>query len=129
MKSVAVFGSTGAIGRQTLETIEHLKRDFSVSALVARRNVPLLARQCRRYSPAFAVVTDTSALPALERALRGTRVKALAGREGMEKVAADPGTAILVMALAGTEGVFPVLAALRLGKRVAIASKEIIVSF
>jgi len=129
MKHVAVFGSTGAIGRQTLETIEHLKHDFSVSALVARQNVPLLARQCRRYAPAFAVVTDAAALPALERALRGTRTKALAGREGMEQVAADPQTRILVMALAGTQGVFPVLAALRLGKRVAIASKEIIVSF
>jgi 1-deoxy-D-xylulose-5-phosphate reductoisomerase len=129
MKSVAIFGSTGAIGRQTLEVIDHLSREFRVSALVARKNVPLLARQARRYTPVYAVVTDATALPALERALRGTRTKALAGREGMERVAADPRTRILVMALAGTPGVFPVLSALRLGKRVAIASKEIIVSF
>jgi 1-deoxy-D-xylulose-5-phosphate reductoisomerase len=74
-------------------------------------------------------VSETGQLPALRAALRGTRVKALSGREGMEQVARDPATDIVVMGLAGTQGVFPVLAALRLRKRVAIASKEIIVSF
>jgi 1-deoxy-D-xylulose-5-phosphate reductoisomerase len=129
VKSVAVFGSTGAIGRQTLEVIRHLRQEFRVSALVARRDFKLLARQARRFQPRYAVLTEPDHLPALERALRGTRVKALAGRAGMEQVAADPRTDILVMGLAGTLGVFPVLTALRLRKRVALASKEIIVSF
>lgn len=129
MKQVAVFGSTGAIGRQTLEVIDHLRGEFRVSALVARRNVARLAQQAKRYQPKYAVVTETGQLPALRAALRGTRVKVLSGREGMEQVARDPETGIVVMGLAGTQGVFPVLAALRLRKRVAIASKEIIVSF
>jgi 1-deoxy-D-xylulose-5-phosphate reductoisomerase len=129
MKRVAVFGSTGAIGRQTLEVIDHLSNEFRVSALVARRNVARLARQAERYHPNYAVVTEAGQLPALKAALRGTKVKALAGRGGMEQVARDPATDVLVMGLAGTQGVFPVLAALRERKRVAIASKEIIVSF
>lgn len=129
MKQVAVFGSTGAIGRQTLEVINHLHREFRVSALVARRNVARLAQQAERYQPKYAVVSEAGQLPALKAALRGARVKALCGREGMEQVARDPATDIVVMGLAGTQGVFPVLAALRERKRVAIASKEIIVSF
>jgi len=129
MKHVAVFGSTGAIGRQTLEVIDHLRSEFRVSALVTRRNVERLAQQAKRYQPKYAVVTDAEQLPALRAALRGTRVKTLAGRAGMEQVARDPATSIVFMGLAGTIGVLPVLAALRERKRVAIASKEVIVSF
>jgi 1-deoxy-D-xylulose-5-phosphate reductoisomerase len=129
MKHVAVFGSTGAIGRQTLEVVDHLGNEFRVSALVARRNVERLAQQAKRCQPRYAVVTEAEQLPALKAALHGTKVKVLSGREGMEQVARDPATGIVVMGLAGTQGVFPVLAALRERKRVAIASKEIIVSF
>ena len=129
MKGVAVFGSTGAIGRHTLEVVRHLNTEFRVSALVANQNVRGLAEQARRCAPDFAVIAGEAGFGALKAALRGTRVRALPGVEGMSRVAASPKTDVVVMALSTTIGLEPTLTALAARKRVAIATKEIIVSF
>jgi len=129
MKRVAIFGSTGAIGRQTLEVIEHLKDEFRVTALAANQNVEQLAAQARRWKPRTAVVVDETKLADLRRALGRGGVRAAAGMAAMNEVAARPSTDIVVMALSGTVGLDPTLAALEKGKRVAIATKEIIVGY
>jgi 1-deoxy-D-xylulose-5-phosphate reductoisomerase len=129
MKRVAVFGSTGAIGRRTLEVIDHLKDEFRVTALIANQNAEQLAEQARRYKPRTAVVVDRAKLADLEQALGKCGIRAAAGPEALIEVAARPSTDIVVMALSGTRGLEPTLAALEKGKRVAIATKEIIVGF
>jgi 1-deoxy-D-xylulose-5-phosphate reductoisomerase len=129
VKRVALFGSTGTIGRSTIQVIEHLGDSFKLSALVANRNVARLAEQARRLRPQFAVIVEESRLDALNQALAGTAVKALAGIEGMNLVAAARSTDIVLMGLAGTPGLQPTLTALKHRKRVAIATKEIIVGF
>lgn len=129
MKRVAIFGSTGAIGQRTIQVIEHLEPGFRISALVARRNVARLAQQARRYRPSLAVITEPGRLDELRRALRGSGVQAREGTAGMEEAAGDSATDILVMGISGTQGLQPMLTALRLGKRIALATKEIIVSY
>jgi 1-deoxy-D-xylulose-5-phosphate reductoisomerase len=129
MKRVAIFGSTGAIGRRTLEVIAHLQPGFRVTALVANRNVAEVARQARELKVRYAAVADERNLPELEQALRGTGIRALAGETGMNEIAASRDTDIVVMALAGTQGLSPTLVALEQRKRVAIATKEIIVAY
>jgi 1-deoxy-D-xylulose-5-phosphate reductoisomerase len=129
VKGVAVFGSTGAVGRHTLEVVEHLKTEFRVTALVANQSVARLAEQARRYRPDLAVIADASRLAGLQTALQGTGVKVAAGVDGMRAAATGARTAVVVMALSTTCGLDPTLAALAAGKRVAIASKEIIVSY
>jgi 1-deoxy-D-xylulose-5-phosphate reductoisomerase len=126
---VAVFGSTGAIGRRTLDVVERLGAPFRIVALIANRNAQKLAEQVLRFRPDFAALADPERVTTLEHALGRCRVRVLSGVEGMERIAGAAQTDIVVMGLAGTQGLLPVLAALDAGKRVALATKEIIVGF
>jgi 1-deoxy-D-xylulose-5-phosphate reductoisomerase len=127
-KRVAVFGSTGSIGRATLDVIGRMPLRFEVHALAAHSSTRGLLAQTRKYNPAVAVFADWTAY---ERARKAGRFDAeLAwGLNSLIDVASSPAVDIVVMAMSGTMGVLPVMAALEKGKRVAIATKEILVGF
>jgi 1-deoxy-D-xylulose-5-phosphate reductoisomerase len=123
-QTVAILGSTGSIGTGALSVIDWLGDRFRVTALAAGSNLPLLAAQLEKYRPRVVSVKrsrDAQALRPLARRL-GTRV--VHGPEGAEAVAAAGGVEIVVSAITGIEGFRPTLAAIRAGKRVALANKE-----
>lgn len=125
---VAVFGSTGSIGRATLDVIQRMPDRFEVTALACRSSVRTLVAQARRFGVGRVALTDADSCRRARRLLEPScRVEW--GLDGMLNLAADRRLDILVMAMAGTIGILPVVAALERGRRVAIATKEILVAF
>ncbi len=127
-KRVAVLGSTGSIGRATLDVIRHLPDRFEVYALAARSSTRTLYAQARRFGPEVTVLTDLKACRRARTAL-GPDSRVEWGLDPLINIACSPRVDIVVMAMSGTIGLLPVLAALERGKRVAIATKEILVGF
>jgi 1-deoxy-D-xylulose-5-phosphate reductoisomerase len=125
MKRIAILGSTGSIGQSALSVVDaHLDR-LHVVGLAAGENADLLATQIARYQPAV-VAMGTSA--AIDRLPRATNVKiAGAGRDGLVAVASHPDAELVLCASAGTDALEAVLAAIELGKTIALANKEILV--
>ncbi|GAG99483.1 unnamed protein product, partial [marine sediment metagenome] len=135
MKSVAIFGSTGSIGKNTLEVISQLGDNFKVVALAAGRNAPLLAEQVNRFRPHLAAIMDESKFSSLKKAVNpglrrkggtGVRTKLLAGQEGINAVA-DNASDIVVMAVSGSAALLPTLRSLEKSRRLALANKECLV--
>ena len=124
-KTVSLLGSTGSIGRQSLEVIEAL--GLQVSALTANRSVELLEAQCRKFSPRLAVCMDAGAAKTLAIKLADTGVKVASGMEGLVEAAALEDTDIVLTSVMGMVGLRPTLAALERGRRVALANKETLV--
>jgi len=124
-QAVSLLGSTGSIGRQTLEVCDAL--GIRVLALTANRSVELLEEQCRRYRPQVAVCVDRSAAADLRVKLADTEVKVLAGAEGLVEAAALEGADTVVTAIMGMAGLRPTLAAIKARKRIALANKETLV--
>jgi len=124
-RCVAVLGSTGSIGRQSLEVIADL--GLEVTALSARQNVQLLEEQCRRFHPAVAVLSEPDAAVDLKVRLADTKIQVLSGMEGLEEAAALPQTETVITGMMGMAGLRPTLSAVRAGKRVALANKETLV--
>jgi 1-deoxy-D-xylulose-5-phosphate reductoisomerase len=121
---VAVLGSTGSIGRSTLEVVARHPGRFEVVALASYRRVDDLARQVERFRPALAVVGDANAtLPP-----SSGRTEWRRGRSAVLEAAALPGVDVVVNALVGAAGLEPTLAALGAGKRLALANKESLVA-
>ncbi|MFH1045823.1 MAG: 1-deoxy-D-xylulose-5-phosphate reductoisomerase [Candidatus Omnitrophota bacterium] len=125
MKTVAILGSTGSIGQNTLKVIAQLKGSFRVVALAAGSNASLFTRQINQFSPQIAAIMDSAAYAGIKRSLR-VRTKLLAGKEAIEQVASLP-VDILVMAISGSAALLPTLKALTAAKRVALANKECLV--
>lgn len=123
MKRLAVLGSTGSIGRTTLEVVSAFPDRFRVVALTANRRTDVLAEQIARHRPEMAALADGDA-PFCE-GLRGTRL--VRGWDGVMEAASRPDVDIVVNALVGAAGLEPTLAALEAGKRVALANKESLV--
>jgi 1-deoxy-D-xylulose-5-phosphate reductoisomerase len=121
---VAILGSTGSIGRSTLEVIERHRDRFQVMALTTHRNVDLLTAQVRRFGPAFAAVGDPRvAVPS------GTgHAMWASGRQGVLDAAAWPDVDVVVNALVGAAGLEPTLRVLEAGHRLALANKESLVA-
>ncbi len=126
-KNIALLGSTGSIGRQTLEVIENLGVSYRIVALAAGSNVELLEQQVRRFRPEMAVLNDPAAAARLERSLKGLHCRVEAGPGGVVKAARWPSADLVVSALVGFSGFIPTLEALQAGKRVALANKEALV--
>ena len=126
-KKIAILGSTGSIGRQTLEVVERLGSEYRVVALTANTNSSLLAEQIRRFKPELAVLSDPEAACALtlEKGLGDCRVET--GPQGQVLAACRPEADLVVAALVGFSGFEPVAAALEAGKTVALANKESLV--
>lgn len=127
IKKIALLGSTGSIGRQTLEVVENLGRDYRIVALTAGSNDALLEQQVRRFEPELAVLGDRGAAASLERRLGDAGPRVEAGPEGLLTAARWPSADLVVVALVGFSGFFPTLAALEGGKSVALANKEALV--
>ncbi|MCL5674215.1 MAG: 1-deoxy-D-xylulose-5-phosphate reductoisomerase [Candidatus Omnitrophica bacterium] len=124
MKNVVIFGSTGSIGTSTLDVISPQRKDFRVFGLVANLQKEVLKNQIEKWTPQYVV------LPEADKKLQGIfpHVKFLLGYEGMEEIAVMPQVDIIVMAIPGLVGLKSTLKALQSNKKVALATKEIIVS-
>lgn len=129
MTRVTVLGSTGSIGRSTLEVLALHPDRFEVFALGAQSSDGLMLEQCLRFAPRYAVLGDAEAASRLARALRdaGSRTEVLAGAENHVRIAADPGCDTVMAAIVGAAGLASGLAAARAGKRVLLANKESLV--
>jgi len=121
LKRIAILGSTGSIGRQTLEVIAANPERFAVRALAAGRDAAALLEQVRRFRPALACLADPHA-PAGD-----FPIPLLRGEEGLQALASDPLADLVVVATPGAAGLVPTLAAIRAGKQVALANKEVLV--
>ncbi len=124
-RRIAILGSTGSIGRQTLDVVRSFPQHFTVVALAARNNVALLAEQVKEFQPSL--VACTADTPEAETQLRQMLPHALRGEEGLEAVATYGDVDILVAATSGLIGLRPTLAAIRAGKTIALANKETLV--
>ena len=124
-KCVSVLGSTGSIGRQTLEVLEQLP--VRVTALTAGSNVRLMAQQCRKFKPELAVMATPQAAAELKDALDGQKLRILSGMEGLLEAAQYEQADTVVTAVVGMLGLRPTLAAIRRKKRIALANKETLV--
>ncbi len=124
---VCILGSTGSIGTQALEVIDHLPDRFRVRALSGNANAELLIAQARRYAPECVAVGDEAAYATVKNALDGSEVEVLAGMEGICRAAGMEGVDVVIAGIVGTAGLAPVLAAIDAGRRVALANKETLV--
>jgi 1-deoxy-D-xylulose-5-phosphate reductoisomerase len=122
MHGVAILGSTGSIGKTTLDVISAFPDRFRVVALTANRNVGALRRQIEEFAPEFAVLAENEAAEAV-----AGDARIACGREAVLEAATHPGVDIVVNALVGAAGLEPSLAALEAGKRLALANKESLV--
>ncbi len=126
-RSIAVLGSTGSIGTQTLEVVR-TNKDLRVLALAAGSNIKLLEQQIREFRPRVAAVWEERSALALAASVRDLDVKILWGMDGLLEMAAMPETDILVTAIVGMIGIRPTIAAIRAGKDIALANKETLVT-
>src|SRR5262245_31592037 len=126
MKNVVLLGSTGSIGTSTLKVAEDLPDKIRLLALGAGNNAELLLEQTRKHQPAAISIQDPAKAAELTTAL-GTRTEVYSGPEGLIKLATHPAADIVLIAIVGTAGLRPALAAIRAGKDIAVASKEILV--
>ncbi|NNF03310.1 MAG: 1-deoxy-D-xylulose-5-phosphate reductoisomerase [Rhodothermales bacterium] len=126
---VAILGSTGSIGTQTLDIVRMHPERFRVVALSAHSNVELLARQAREFRPDCVAIGDHARRDELAGQLAdfGVKTDVLAGEEGLVEAAARPGVDTVVTAVVGAAGLLPTLAAIRAGRRIALANKETMV--
>ncbi len=124
-RSISLLGSTGSIGRQTLEVCQ--EQGIRVEALTANRNIDLLERQTRQFRPRLAVLCDMEAALAFARRVEDLDVKVAYGMEGLIEAATLPESDTVVTAVVGMVGLTPTLAAVEKGKRIALANKETLV--
>jgi len=122
MVNVAILGSTGSIGTQTMQVLDNLP-DYRVYGISGHRNIDKLREQIQKHQPKVVVVGEES----MKEALANYDVQVLYGDEGLLQLAADPNVDLVVSALVGFSGLAPTLAALQAGKRVALANKESLV--
>ncbi|MBR5236106.1 MAG: 1-deoxy-D-xylulose-5-phosphate reductoisomerase [Clostridia bacterium] len=127
MMKITILGSTGSIGTQTLDIVRN-RDDVTVVGLAAGRNIELLEKQIREFRPAVACVADEESAKALRVKVNDTNTKVLHGTAAMEDLAASPESDIVVGAIVGLAGLKPSLAAVKTGKRLALANKETMVA-
>lgn len=126
-KNVVILGSTGSIGTQTLEVIDHLKPEgFKPIALAAHSQIDLLQQQAHKWQPQIIAVYDQQKAAELQKRL--PRQKIVTGMEGLKEIASLQEADIIVSAMSGSVGIEPTLSALQAGKNVALANKEVLVS-
>lgn len=126
--NLTVLGSTGSIGRSTLEVAASLGDDFRVTGLAAGRNIALLAEQTAAFRPEIVALEREQDIPAFLELCEDPPPTIVAGREGVTELAGRAGTDIVVSAITGISGLRPTLAAVESGVRVALANKESMVT-
>ncbi|MDD4848095.1 MAG: 1-deoxy-D-xylulose-5-phosphate reductoisomerase [Bacteroidales bacterium] len=127
VKKIAVLGSTGSIGRQTLEVIEEHPDQFSAEILTAGSNAPLLIEQAQKFRPNTVVIADKSKYKEVAEVLQPLDIKVFAGEESITQSVECSDCDMVLTALVGFAGLKPTLAAIRSGKAIALANKETLV--
>ena len=125
VRSVSILGSTGSIGRQSLDVISRM--DIRVTALTAGSNVERMAQQCRQFHPKLAGMATEAAAQRLRAELGDPQIRILWGEEGLLAAATMAETDCVITAVVGMVGLKPTLAAIRSGKRIGLANKETLV--
>ena len=125
VKCVSILGSTGSIGRQSLDIIDNLR--LPVAALTAGTNVDRMAEQCRKYLPKLAVMATEAAACELKSAIADLPIQVMCGEEGLIAAATSAEADCVITAVVGMVGLKPTLAAIRAGKRIGLANKETLV--
>ena len=126
VKCVSILGSTGSIGRQSLDVISHLP-DIRVAALTAGSGVERMVQQCRRFHPELAVMATREAAMQLEKELNDASIAIAWGEEGLIRAATLESVDCVITAVVGMVGLKPTLAAIRAKKRIGLANKETLV--
>lgn len=127
MKKIAILGSTGSIGTQTLDVVRK-NGDIQVLGISAGRNIKMLEEQVREFSPKLVAVWDEEAAKELKSRISDTETKVVSGMDGLLALSAMPETEILVTAIVGMIGIRPTIEAIRAGKDIALANKETLVT-
>lgn len=127
MKRIAILGSTGSIGTQTLEIVRSNREELEVAALAAGSNVALLEEQIREFHPRIAVMWSAEAAAQLRVRVADCQVQVLQGMEGLLEIAVMPQVQVLVTAIVGMIGIRPTIEAIKAGKDIALANKETLV--
>ena len=123
MKRISILGSTGSIGRQSLEVIKHL--GYKAVALTANKNIKLLEHQIKKYKPEIAAVVDEEKAEILRKKVN---IKIYSKEEGLAKAATYEKADTVITAVVGTAGITPTIEAIKAGKNIALANKETLVS-
>jgi 1-deoxy-D-xylulose-5-phosphate reductoisomerase len=128
LKKISILGSTGSIGQSTLSVVEQFPDRFTVVALAAGNNVELFEKQVRRFRPSIVSLVSEHSAADLKKRCSDLDVRIFSGVEGMIQVAAADDADITVSAIVGTAGLVPTVAAIRAGKDIALANKEVLVT-
>ncbi|OFX62804.1 MAG: 1-deoxy-D-xylulose-5-phosphate reductoisomerase [Bacteroidetes bacterium GWB2_41_8] len=126
-KRIAILGSTGSIGTQTLEVISQNPDYFEVEVLTANNNIELLIAQARQFQPNVVVITNSCHYDQLKDALKDEPIKIYAGREALHQVVEMDTIDVVVTAMVGYSGLIPTCNAIKAGKHIALANKETMV--
>lgn len=126
-QTLAILGSTGSIGTQTLEVVAANSDRFEVYALTANNNIELLIEQALRFQPEVVVIANDRKYAALKEALANEPIKVFAGRQAIAEVVTMEPITTVVTAMVGYSGLFPTIEAIKAGKKIALANKETLV--
>ncbi|MCX6261201.1 MAG: 1-deoxy-D-xylulose-5-phosphate reductoisomerase [Bacteroidia bacterium] len=126
-KRIALLGSTGSIGTQTLDVISRFPGEFKVEVLTAGNNIRLLAQQAAKFLPDSVVIGNSIHYHQLKEAVRDIPVKVFAGDDAIEQVVRGSNIDMVVAAMVGYSGLKPTISAIRAGKKIALANKETLV--
>ena len=126
-KKIAILGSTGSIGTQTLDIVRE-QRDIDVVAMAAGSNIKLLEAQMREFHPSLVSVWDEEKAKELRTSTADLGIRIVSGMEGLLEVSVMPESEILVTAIVGMLGICPTIAAIKAGKKIALANKETLVT-
>ena len=124
---IALLGSTGSIGTQALDIISRYPEKFDVEVLVAGNNIDLLIQQALKFQPDIVVISNPDHYQKLKENLSNTNIKVYAGNEAVEQVVASSSVDVVIASIVGYSGVRPTVAAIKAGKKVALANKETLV--
>ena len=128
MKKIAILGSTGSIGTQTLKVVREHREELCVTALAAGRNKARLMEQIEEFHPSLVSLADEKLALELEKELAGSGVTVLSGMEGLVAVAGQDESDVVVTAVVGMMGILPTMEAIKKGKDIALANKETLVT-
>ena len=128
MKKIAILGSTGSIGTQTLEVVRANHEELEVVALAAGTSVDKMEAQIREFHPALAAMWSEEACADLKKRVADLNVKVICGMDGLLEIATMPQSQVLVTAIVGMIGIRPTIAAIEAGKAIALANKETLVT-
>ena len=126
-KRIAILGSTGSVGKQTLEVVAAFPQHFDVEVLTANRNIKLLVEQAEKFNPNVVIAGDETFYEPLSEQLSHTDIKVYAGTRAIEDIVSMETIDMVVIAIVGFEGLMPLLSALNNQKPVALANKESLV--